>query len=85
MICRKFHVVDKGSLFARVSVEIPAWHMTIECLWFKKDEHEWIGLPSEKLPSGKYRPLISFTDESVRDRFQTAALEAAKKLVSTQA
>ena len=71
--------MNKGALIAFVDVKILAWGITlIDCKWFRKDEREWIGLPSTNYTTkqGKtiYKNLVEFSTPEALQRFQTAVL-----------
>jgi hypothetical protein len=84
IIASNLRRIDKGAVVGKVDIEIPAWHLKITCLWMKKDDREWVSLPSDKFTNrdGKtvYRDLVEITDKTTHDRFQAAALAAIKRL-----
>jgi hypothetical protein len=84
IIASNLRRIDKGAVIGKVDIEIPAWHLKITCLWMKKDDREWVSLPSDKFTNrdGKtvYRDLVEITDKATHDRFQAAALEAVRAL-----
>ena len=75
--------IGKGALVSIFDAEIPAWHLLIkECKLFRKEDREWICLPSSPWTNkdGKtiYKDLIEFNDPEAFKRFQAACLADLK-------
>lgn len=80
-LSRKF--INKGALVAICDIEIAGWHLMLnDCKWFRKDNKQWIGMPSTSFTNreGKtiYKNVVEFSDKDAAARFQAAALEAVE-------
>ncbi len=85
IIATDLRKVNKGALVAFCTLNIPAWHLTLnDCKWFKTNKGEWIGLPSSSFTARdgavRYKNLVEFSDKEASARFQEAALAAVRKL-----
>lgn len=76
--------IGKNTLIGSVDLEIPAWRLRFKgCLWHRKGDKEWIAFPAKEwLKDGerRFNDIIEFSDRSIHDRFQAAALAAVHGL-----
>lgn len=73
----RYKIIDKGSLFASVTIKIPSWgDIVFEGLTvFKKDSRRWLSFPSKKDDEGKYWPYIRFENRENKEKFDLAVLK----------
>jgi len=80
---------EKNTLRGFLSLTLPSSRLVIHnCALHQKEGARWIGLPSRPYSkadgSTGYSPLIEFTSEDSRRRFQVAALEAVDRFMEGQ-
>lgn len=77
--------LDKNTLLGSVDLEVLGWRLMFKgCLWHSKNGKEWVNFAAKEYTDQngvrKYQDIIAFTDRSVHERFQAAALEAIHEL-----
>ena len=74
---------EKNTLRAFLSLTLPSGIILHNCALHEKNGKRWIGLPSRQYTKDdgavSYSPLIEFTNDDARRRFQAAALEAVDR------
>lgn len=87
LVASNLRRIGKNTLVGTVDLEVPAWRIRFKgCLWHRKGGKEWIAFPSrEWLRDGQrhFADLVQFTDRTVHDRFQEAALAAVHAIANT--
>jgi|SRR5215510_8142355 len=81
---QNIQAVNKGSLLAKCDVHIVPWHMTLcDIKIFEKGTNRWIGMPSKEytndLGETKYKELVLFDSEGVKNRFRSQIMGAIDK------
>ncbi len=81
---QNIQAVNKGSLLARCDVHIIPWKMTLhDVTVFEKGANRWIGMPSkefvDKAGEKKYVELITWDNDSVKNRFRNQIMGAIDK------
>lgn len=82
------NAIEKGSLLATCSVRILPWKLTLhEVKIFQKGANRWIGMPSRDhindMGEKKYTELMTFDDESVKNRFRNQIMGAIDKYLAS--
>ncbi len=80
--------INKGSLLAMCDVHIVPWKMTLhEVKIFEKGANRWIGMPAREFVNDagekKYVELLSFDNESVKNRFRSQVMGAIDKFLAS--
>lgn len=78
--------INKGNLLAKCDVHIIPWKLTLhEVKIFEKGQNRWITMPSREfvndMQEKKYIELITFDNESVKNRFRAQIMEAVYKFL----
>ena len=81
------NAVQKGSLLATCDVHIIPWKMSLhEIKIFEKGANRWIGLPAKEFTGDagekKYTDLITFDNDSVKNRFRNQIMGAIDKYLA---
>ena len=80
--------INKGSLLASCDVHILPWKMTIhEVKIFEKGANRWVSLPAKEVVNAsgekKYVDMISFDNETVKNRFRDQITESVEKYLAS--
>ena len=84
---KNINAIRKGSLLATCDVRIVPWTITFhEIKVFEKGNNRWIGLPSREFVGEngekKYVELITFDNESAKNRFRNQIMGAIDKFLA---
>lgn len=79
--------IQKGSLLATCDVHIIPWKLRLhDVKVFEKGVNRWINLPSKEFTNDmgekKYTEMISFDNESVKNRFKAQIIGAIDKFLA---
>lgn len=83
---KNIEAINKGNLLAKCDVHIIPWKLTLhEVKIFEKGQNRWITLPSREfvndMQEKKYIELITFDNDSVKNRFRSQIMEAVYKFL----
>ena len=87
----RFEVSDwkphsKNKLQAFLNLSLPSGMTINGCGYHRKNDGRWIGLPNQKFTkadgSVSYTPIIEFTSDDARRRFQEQAIAAVDRYVA---
>ncbi len=84
---QNINAVNKGSLLATCDVHIGPWKLTLhEVKIFEKGANRWISMPAKEftneLGEKKYVELITFDNESVKNRFRNQIMASIDKFLA---
>jgi hypothetical protein len=78
----------KNTLQAFLSLSLPSGMTLHGCSYHKKHDSRWIGVPGQKFTKADgavgYSPIIEFTSDDARRRFQEQAIEAVDRYLEAQ-
>ena len=84
---KNINPIKKGNLLASCDVHIVPWQLTLHDIKiFEKGSNRWITLPSKEyinnMNEKKYIELITFDNDSVKNRFRSQIMVAIDKFLS---
>lgn len=83
---REFKHFQKNTLQAFLSLELPSGMVLNECLLHEKNGSRWVNLPARECANSNgeksWKPMVAFSDEDARKRFQVAALAAVDRYLA---
>jgi hypothetical protein len=86
MVCEEFRAHLKNTLQGFATLRLPSGLRVFGCTLHEKSGRQWVSMPARpyKDENGdtKWTPVIDFVNQSVREKFSSAAVAAITRYIS---